>query len=151
MSLLLAGCTVTPVLAPSTGPTPTPASESRTVYGVFHLALSEDEQAFYGEQMLDDIFTPVACEGAGGFADIVGGAQVTVLDEDGTILGVGELEDGLIAAAVGQTGLECEFEFEVTDIPLDRAFYSIEVGGELRGDVTFTADEMRRGPQLYLG
>jgi hypothetical protein len=80
-----------------------------------------------------------------GYSDIREGAEVTVKDERGTVIGTGALgkrettnadptEDYGDLTNSAYYALDCEFPISVPDIPADRAFYSLEVArrGEIR-------------------
>lgn len=69
----------------------------------------------------------------GGFSDIVPGAQVTVRDGSGQIVGLGELSGGTF----GRDG--CMFNFAVVNLP-DVDFYSVEVSH--RGAISYAATDL---------
>jgi hypothetical protein len=86
--------------------------------------------------------TPFGCVALGGFDDIATGAQITVRDESGTIIGVGELEPIYL---VDQD--RCVFTFTV-DVP-SATFYTVEMGR--RGSISYSRDELDEANwQLYL-
>lgn len=62
-----------------------------------------------------------SCSGSGGFRDIEGGAQVTVLNEDSSVVGIGGLSDGVMADGY------CLFPFKVSNVA-QSATYQIEIG-----------------------
>ena len=74
-----------------------------------------------------------ACSGDGGYSDIRNGTQVTVRDEDGTLLATGELTNS------SYTGLACEFSFLIADLP-SVSFYVVEVAN--RGEIAYSAAEL---------
>lgn len=71
------------------------------------------------------------CTGYSGYDDIRPGAQVTVKDQTGTIVAVGQLDAGVSLRAEtrvlsGIAGTRCRFPFTVGGIP-DRPFYEVTV------------------------
>lgn len=81
------------------------------------------------------------CSGAGGYADIRGGAQVKISDSAGSIVGLGELEAGRAEDVISQNdGTEdCVFAFTVSDISESGNIYGVEVSH--RGIVQFPRQE----------
>lgn len=73
------------------------------------------------------------CYGESGYDDIEDGAEVRVTDEDGTLIGSGNLESGRMDAG------DCVFKFEVPDVK-DTSYYSVEVSH--RGGLSFSKSEM---------
>lgn len=83
------------------------------------------------------------------YPDVNAGAQVTVKDAKGTVIGVGALETGTNSTA---NGVEtCQFHFVVENVPLEGDFFSVQIGNEIRGTTQFTLREMQVGPRLFLG
>lgn len=82
---------------------------------------------------------PGSCEGRDGYDDIRAGAQVTVKDENGTVIATGRLEGGQQVEVPSATLYICEFGFQV-DVPADKSFYAIEVSH--RGEITYSRAEM---------
>lgn len=78
------------------------------------------------------------CMGDGGYGDIAPGAQVTIYDNTGTMLAIGELGDG----SVIRLG-ECTFTFEVPNVPAGHNLYQIEVSH--RGKIAFTEQDGKLG------
>jgi hypothetical protein len=74
------------------------------------------------------------CRGTGGYADIDTGAQVTLKDGDGKILGTTQLSDGTGSVT------SCTFMFSIADVP-EVSFYSIEISR--RGAVTNSLAQMQ--------
>lgn len=74
------------------------------------------------------------CWGTGGYDDVEEGLEVTVRDEEGTLLGESELGDSR-----QHSELACVLSFEIADVPKAK-FYSIEVGS--RGDLNYSYSEM---------
>lgn len=109
MALLLVGC--------SPG-----AAAGHDVAGTFDLIM--DDQATLG----------APCSGTGGYDDIQSGAQVKVTNQDGTLIGTGDLGAGERAE-----GRRCHFEFNIADLP-DAEFYSFELGR--RGELTYSKADM---------
>lgn len=75
-----------------------------------------------------------ACTSPADFSDIAAGAAVTVSDQSGTILGLGQLDPGMVTASE-----ECEFLFTIPDIP-SKPFYQVQVGH--RGEMTYSASQL---------
>ena len=65
------------------------------------------------------------CSGLGGYDDMDTGTNVTVRDEDGTLLATGSLEAGILSEVLNDVFFACEFSFKVEDVP-DAKFYSVE-------------------------
>lgn len=82
------------------------------------LMLRDSDEVFAADQ---------PCAGSGGYSDIRDGAQVTVTDETGKLLGVGSLNEG-----VGVSG-SCLLTFDTIEVPKAK-FYSVEVSH--RGKIT---------------
>jgi len=74
------------------------------------------------------------CVTTGGYEDIKVGAQITVRDQTGTILGIGELEP------IYTDMFKCEFAFTI-DVP-DATFYTIEMGR--RGELTYSKQDLEQ-------
>jgi hypothetical protein len=78
-----------------------------------------------------------ACSGSGGYDDLANGAQVSILDNTGKTIGLGELENGSRGL-----GSECDWTFVVRDVPDTEGpdgIYSVEVTH--RGKVSFKRSE----------
>lgn len=107
--------------------------------------------------LMDDLAVGDPCTTNPGYGDISSGAQVTVLDAKGEIVGVGSIGDGVLTvdgfemigggSANGETE-GCKFPFKIEDIPEGERFYSISVG--MRPDYQFTRDDAL-GLTLVLG
>jgi hypothetical protein len=95
----------------------------------------------HGTIALTDLRNGPECGGFSGeiggitskYADIQVGAQVTVKNQDGTIIGLGKLQHDL-----GPPD-HCTFAFTIGDVP-DASFYSVEVTH--RGALTYSAAEI---------
>lgn len=91
------------------------------------------------------------CTGTGGYRDIGPTSQVTVKNQDGTILAVSQLGPGeTVEARRTQYTVysHCLFEFQVGPVPR-KPFYQIEVSR--RGAVTYSQDDLeRKGWKLEL-
>ena len=74
------------------------------------------------------------CQGTGGYADISPGAQVTLKDGDGKILGTTQLSTG------SGTTTACLFTFAIPNVP-EVAFYSVEISH--RGQVTNSLADLK--------
>lgn len=77
-----------------------------------------------------------ACFGTGGYSDIVSGAQVTLTNESGTILGTAVLKPGTLKSVN-----ECDLAFSFGPIPATAKFYSAQVAN--RGKITDSSSELR--------
>lgn len=75
------------------------------------------------------------CENPPGFDDIHQGSQVIVKDEAGTTMSTSELGSGRI------DGLGCTFDFTLEGVG-DAKFYSVELGRDARGELSYSYDEM---------
>ena len=87
------------------------------------------------------------CLGTGGYSDINAGTQVTISNQSGTVVGVGQLGLGISG---GTLNLDCLFPFTVVAGPAD--IYEVEVSH--RGNVDFSAAQMTAqgwAVQLTLG
>jgi hypothetical protein len=83
---------------------------------------------------LDD----VRCSGMGGYSDIAEGAQVTVTDEGGTVLGVSQLSAGTLIG--GGMTRSCDFAFTVNNVPAGHQFYGVSVSH--RGTIQVPAADL---------
>jgi hypothetical protein len=83
-----------------------------------------------------------SCRGTGGYSDMDGGTPVTVEDEDGTVIGSGELKFGKTAGTAGGFWAECEFPFYVSDLPDDAKFYVVRIGSGNRGELSYSHAEL---------
>lgn len=75
-----------------------------------------------------------ACRGKRGYDDIRPGMQIRVRDSDGTLLGIGSLEDGKAYSA-----RECWFWFTIEHLPRAR-LYELESGR--RGILAYSFEEI---------
>lgn len=98
------------------------------------------------------------CKGTGGYDDIDEGADVTIKDQDGKIVGTGRLRNGtkdevlerLVASGEKEEGLTdilddsdgivCVLLFEA-DVA-DADIYSIQVGNDTRGAITMSTKDL---------
>lgn len=76
-----------------------------------------------------------SCTGINGYDDIHGGTAVTVYDGAGTLIGTGQLDEGLRNPFDGN----CLFGFTVADIPRLKGFYQYEISH--RGKLSLTEAE----------
>ncbi|MEU4570742.1 hypothetical protein [Micromonospora sp. NPDC023956] len=77
------------------------------------------------------------CWGREDHEQLRAGATVTVHDNTGTTVGMGKLAEGTVTMQPdGEKAQNCTFAFEVGDVPAGRKFYSIEVVGEERVQVS---------------
>jgi hypothetical protein len=81
------------------------------------------------------------CTGTGGYDDIRNGTQVRVSDEDGELLAVGSLGEGLVSQDSTPIFTKCHFPISVSDVPEAR-FYSIEVSH--RGEISYSKAELEQ-------
>ncbi len=80
-----------------------------------------------------------ACTAPAGLPDIKAGAPVRVLDAANTVIGLGSLDDGVVAHPGGAA--DCEFGFEIRAVPGGVDTYAIVVGTQPAH--TFPATELR--------
>lgn len=78
------------------------------------------------------------CSGLGGYSDMDAGADVTVKDQDGSLIATGSLGPGEISF-LEDPFRACAFRFTVNGVP-DASFYEVEVGR--RGGLTYSKAEM---------
>ncbi len=90
--------------------------------------------------LVDDnsTFTSGGCEGSGGHDDIYTGTNITVYNNAGTIVGVGNLGFG-----VRQDSDECYFTFSIPDVPAAQGPYQYEISH--RGRLTISEADARAG------
>lgn len=91
------------------------------------------------------------CATKDGYDDIHEGAQVTVTDENGKVVGLGNLTSAGLWADAPDTLVimsQCRFNFTVA-VPSGATFYRIEVAH--RGVVRYTASEVATEVHLTLG
>ena len=81
-----------------------------------------------------------SCHGTGGYADIDAGAEVTLKDGDGKILGSTELSDGTGSVT------SCTFTFSIADVP-EVGFYSVEISH--RGAITNSLAQMQANGWMF--
>lgn len=93
------------------------------------------------------------CWGTGGFEDIRDNVQVTVTNEQATVIGTGKLErsqytkDEDQIPELGEFG-SCEFHFVIANVPTAK-FYKFTVSH--RGEFSISYDELRaRGWRMHL-
>jgi hypothetical protein len=120
--LLLAAC------SPAATPTPRPTSTApaHTMMGTFTLGPSS---SFIGGTDF--------CRGTGAYDDIKAGAEVTVKNESGKIIGTSQLTDQPIRVPEDK----CVLNFQVTSLPVADS-YSIAVGR--RGEMTYSYADMQK-------
>ncbi|GAY07504.1 hypothetical protein TOK_3524 [Pseudonocardia sp. N23] len=85
--------------------------------------------------------------GERGYADIYRGAAVTVYDNRGAVVGIGELESGTFDSAM----FGCRYKFSVAEVPAGGDFYQVQIGREARGKRTLQGEELERPLELSLG
>jgi hypothetical protein len=79
------------------------------------------------------------CIGDGGYSDIGPGAQITVRNGSGDILGVGSLGNGTPTA--GAPKARCTYQATVDAVPAGEGFYSVEIAS--RGEITQSEAELK--------
>ena len=98
------------------------------VKGLFTIIKSYDNERFINTSGEDSF-----CFGYGGMDDLKFATPVTITDEQGKILAIGELEAGR------EDSDGCTMSFKIDNIP-KASFYSVEVAR--RGKVTYSFDRM---------
>jgi hypothetical protein len=149
--MLLAGCSggskagTSPsatTTSPTTSATPAPATSTTTTptpFTVLGSIVLTSASIFGAEEMGSP------CAGSSGMSDIRAGAAVTVTDETGKVVGLGELSSGKTT----QVRIECTFDFIVYKVPPGHGFYGVEVSH--RGVVRFAEAKLREPIGLSLG
>jgi len=149
--LALAGCGSSQAAAPSSSAPSTSPQTTTTIKGYISVLidprrasdlLDDDDEATIGE---------LPCSPKAGYDDIRAGAQVTVTDESGTVLGLGSLTESGLWAEEPDTLLilsDCRFDFEVA-VPEGAKFFGVEVAH--RGVVRYTAEQAKDELHLTLG
>lgn len=95
------------------------------------------------------------CRGKGGYADLVGGAQIVVENETGTTIAVGQLEPGTLPDPIptdpwtSRRVPDCTFQFSVKDVPEGANFYTLKIGS--RESPTFTREQLDAPLELSIG
>lgn len=113
-------------LLPPVHTTP-PAPAAPTITGTIELNSSDVEAP--GDGSCDS--------GTGGYEDIDDGAQVTLTNEMGTILGTTQLGAG----TAGDAPSVCDFSFTFGQVAAKAKFYSVQVSH--RGQITDSAAELK--------
>lgn len=85
------------------------------------------------------------CTGAGGFSDLKEGAQVLILNEDGTTIATGSLASGTFQPA---RGVLCTWSFTIADVP-DAKFYKAKINHRDGPSYSY-ADLEQRGWKIEL-
>lgn len=114
-ALLIAGCGTEPSPSPSPSPAPTPSPSPVT-----HDLVDANVYVHGGVVDLSD---PTDCAGAGQFADLHSGAEVTVTDAAGVIVGRGALSKGVAQ----EDPVGCRLWIRVDGLP-ESPRYSVTVG-----------------------
>jgi hypothetical protein len=81
--------------------------------------------------------------GDGGYGDINSSTQVVLRNDDGDTLGRTSLGAG------DPTGVSCLWRWTIDDVSEGEDAYILEVGD--RGEISYTWDELKAGPQTSLG
>lgn len=146
VALTLAACGTTQPAAPAAVP---PATF--TVKGVLKLHDDNMRNASYDQIANNCNFNSACAESAGdfcaagsaGYSDIRTGAQVTVTDSTGKVVGIGSLESGRTPLVPNiwkyNNYPPCLFPFEVWNVPDNGNIYGVQIAH--RGTVQFTKDE----------
>ena len=115
---------------------PSSAVETYTLSGTLELAQRRD-----GPQTNFSVPTdpPLDCEGLGAYADVRARSHVTVEDENGTVIGGGELGKGQIDLNFDQSKVACHFPFVVPGLPKS-ARYQIDTGSP--GSFSYAFDDL---------
>lgn len=107
----------------------------------------------FGHLDLDDVVFSAhpgdECWGHRGYDDIRGGAQVTVTDTAGKVIGVGALDPGHVAYDSSGAAYMCTFTFVVTGVKAGGGFYGVEVAH--RGRVQYAEAKLAAAIALTLG
>ena len=87
------------------------------------------------------------CDGSGGYSDITQGSEVELRDATGKLIAVTKLGNGAWGGNI-MAG-RCTFYFRFDDVELegdDDALFTIQIGNENRGGVTYSRDKLLQGP-----
>lgn len=84
------------------------------------------------------------CEGGNGYDDLIEGAQVTVADESGKTLGLGNLDAGKL-----DDSNHCVFAFTVPDVSSEAKFYTVKVSH--REGPQYTREQVDKRVALTIG
>ncbi len=110
--------------APGSKPGPLSVPGYRTLTGILRLRSSSIR--------LDGL----GCKGAEGYDDIHEGAQVTVTDQGGRVLGL-----GMLGSSVLEDTSTCRFSWSVSGLP-DTAFYGVEMASQRRGRLRYSLRQL---------
>jgi len=117
-ALLIAGCGAEPSPSPSPSPAPTP-SPSPVTHDLVNAYVILHGGGFV------DLSDPTDCAGAGQFADLHSGAEVTVTDAAGVIVGRGTLLKGVTQE--DRDPVRCRLGIRVDGLP-ESPSYKVTVG-----------------------
>ncbi len=120
-------------------PTPSPSPSTHPISVALDLTGHSDTIKQVGQ---------TGCTGAGGYADIAPGAQFTIKDAGGTLIGFGSFTESHITLA---SPIHCSLQGTADNVP-DAAIYTVEVGR--RGAINFTREQLEANgwlAQLTLG
>jgi hypothetical protein len=141
----VAGCGSQPTAKPT--PTPKPFDFSGTIEVPIDLAttlrLENNTPTLEGPCASDD-----------GYSDIDEGTQVVVSNANGKKVALGTLEAGQLADGPdGDKFFEsvCQYPFTVDDVPPGSSIYSVHIGNQARGDLSYKKSELEDGIALKLG
>jgi hypothetical protein len=115
---------------------PAAAAVTYTLTGTLELAQRRD-----GPQTNFSVPTdpPLDCEGLGAYADLRARSHLTVEDENGTVIGQGELGTGQIDLNFDRSKVACHFPFIVPGLPR-AARYQIDTGNP--GSFSYAFDDL---------
>lgn len=99
-----------------------------------------------GDDLHPVLGVPGACEGIGGYDDLVPGAQVILTDSASHTLALGSV-GWATDSKPGATS--CTLPFEVDKVPAGKRFYGVQIGH--RGAVQYTEAQLKDGPALTIG
>jgi hypothetical protein len=95
------------------------------------------------------------CVSRGGYTDMAEGAQVSVTNASGTIVGIGRLLAGAVHLVQDDqsslTEVRCVYRFEVPVTDDGSQFYGVHVGNQARGVQQYPRDDLSREITLSVG
>lgn len=150
----VSGLAATLVLAGCGGAATPPASASASASASAPASTSAPSTFNVGGRLdlsMVKVWQPgTACQGEGGYDDVVGGAQVKILDATGAVIAFGNLSSGMSVQLFDvKTGSShCRFTFSVLGVPAKGDIYGVEVAQ--RGVVQFQKSNAEK-LQLSLG
>ncbi|WP_147305980.1 hypothetical protein [Subtercola boreus] len=93
-----------------------------------------------------------SCVAKPGYEDITQGATVELLDTQGGVIATSQLGTGSSDSKIRNPtmGDPCIFEFSLANVAISQATYSIRVGKPDRTPIPFTAEDLNRGPLVFV-